>query len=82
MLVFELNVIFKNKILLEQLQLAEGLIHKHTNTAQMAPNGLVLKEGDVMSVLETVCPFTSDPFLTQLSFLTQSRKKNKGKTER
>lgn len=35
-----------------------------------------------MSVMETVCPFTSYPFLIQLSFLTQSREKERKNKER
>ena len=35
-----------------------------------------------MSVMETVCPFTSYPFLIQLSFLTQSRGEERKNKER
>lgn len=53
----------------------QPLIHTALNSSTNDPQWVGYKGGDVMSVMETVCPFTSDPFLIQLSLLTQSRKK-------
>lgn len=55
--------------------------HSHTalNSSTNGPQWVGYKGGDVMSVMETVGPFTSDPFLIQLSLLTQSREKERTK---
>lgn len=62
--------------------------HVHTNTQTTAlnfstngPQWVGYKGGDVMSVIETVCPSTSNPFLIQLSLLTQSREKERTKRQ-
>ena len=48
----------------------------HTlNSTTNGPQWVGYKVGDVMSVMATVCPFTNDPFLIQLSSVTQSREK-------
>lgn len=43
--------------------------HTALNSRRNIPQRVGYKEGDVMSVMETVCHFTADPFLIQL-FLT------------
>ena len=58
----------------------QTLTHSALNSGTNGPQWVGYKGGDVMSVMETVCPFTSDPFLTQLSLLTQRTKERQ--TER
>ncbi len=59
----------------------QTLIHTALNSSTNDPQWVGYKGGDVMSVMETVCPFTSDPFLIQLSLLTQRREKERQKKQ-
>lgn len=60
----------------------QALTHTALHSGTNGPQWVGYKGGDVMSVMETVCPFASYPFLIQLSFLTQSREKERKNKER
>ena len=49
--------------------------HAAVKTGTNGPQWVGYKGDDVMSMMETVCLFTSDPFLTQRSFPAQRREK-------